>query len=236
MALMKKMFRLYAYLTGIVAVIVFIGVAFTTRAPVAFTFAVLIGFLAFWFYKNSIELPPPQSIENGPSQTDNPEVPLREEKHPSEGSLKNDGQAVYGAQEEGLPIKNGSKIVDQKEPVKKGQNNKNPLVGGLCSFLIPGLGQVYDGETERGIIIFFGTLVGSFVFLIPGLIVWLFGIYDAYTMAEKMNANKIPFKPTKKAHMILFVVLVVVTIVIIAMLVFLVVMAAFTAVNPPHII
>jgi hypothetical protein len=35
----------------------------------------------------------------------------------------------------------------------------NPTVSGLCSFLIPGLGQVVSGETGRGIA-FFGGYVG----------------------------------------------------------------------------
>lgn len=98
---------------------------------------------------------------------------------------------------------------------------KNPWVATLCSFFIPGLGQVYNGETAKGIGIFFGTLVGFFLFFIPGLLVWLFGLYDAYTTAKKMNSGEIPFKPTRTAHLILFIVLAVFTTLVIVFLIFL---------------
>ena len=89
---------------------------------------------------------------------------------------------------------------------------KSPILAVLCSFFLPGLGQVYDGEMERGIAIFLGTLVGFFVFVIPGLIFWIFGMKDASSLANRMNKREIPFKPTNTAHMIIFFILAVLTI------------------------
>ncbi len=107
-----------------------------------------------------------------------------------------------------LGISDTLNVIEKKEPVQEIQEEKSSFLAALCSFFIPGLGQVYDGETARGVGIFFGTLIGTFIFLIPGLIVWLFGVYDAYSIAKKMNDKEIPFKPTNTAHMILFFILV----------------------------
>jgi TM2 domain-containing membrane protein YozV len=100
--------------------------------------------------------------------------------------------------------------VDSKKPDQVHSEEKSPWVATICSFFIPGLGQVYNGETAKGIAVFFGTLIGFFIYFIPGLLVWLFGLYDAYTTAKKMNAGEIPFRPTKTAHMILFFILVII--------------------------
>ena len=62
-----------------------------------------------------------------------------------------------------------------------------------------------------------------FSFIIPGLIVWVFGLYDAYTTANKMNNQEIPFIPTNTAHMIIFFILVMI---IVVMVIFLVVLPA----------
>ena len=101
------------------------------------------------------------------------------------------------------------------------RNQKNPILAVLCSFFLPGLGQVYNGEIGLGFAVFFGALIGFFVFLIPGLIVWIYGLSNAYSTAHKMNTGQIPFKPAKKVHIILFIIIAVV----IAIVIFLVVMA-----------
>jgi TM2 domain-containing membrane protein YozV len=85
---------------------------------------------------------------------------------------------------------------------------KNPFLALICSLFIPGLGQVYDGLTARGIAIFLGTIVGLVIYIIPGVFVWLYGMYDAYSMAKKMNDQEIPFMPTNTAHLILFFIIV----------------------------
>jgi TM2 domain-containing membrane protein YozV len=125
-----------------------------------------------------------------------------------------------------LDISNSVKVIEKKESIQDIQEEKSSFLAALCSFFIPGLGQVYDGETARGVGIFFGTLIGAFIFIIPGVIVWLFGIHDAYTIAKKMNNKEIPFKPTSTAHMILFFILVVFITAVVIFFVFLWAMAA----------
>jgi TM2 domain-containing membrane protein YozV len=95
-----------------------------------------------------------------------------------------------------------------------GQGEKNPVLAALASFLFSGLGQVYNGNFVKGILIFFGTLIGAMIFTIPGIIVLVYGIYDAYTTAKKMNDGQIPFVPYQMMHIIAFVVLGIVVVII----------------------
>ncbi|MDD3111874.1 MAG: hypothetical protein PHU26_06235 [Methanofollis liminatans] len=44
-----------------------------------------------------------------------------------------------------------------------------------------------------------------FVTGFPGLIVAIYGIYDVYKTAKRMNAGEIPYRATNVLHMILFV-------------------------------
>jgi ABC-type Na+ efflux pump, permease component len=113
---------------------------------------------------------------------------------------------------------------------------KSTAVAAICSLVIPGLGQVYDGKLERGFLIFFGTVIGLFLFIIPGLCVWAFGIYDAYTIACQMNNKEIPFLPTKTAHLLLFVLLAIVTVAAAFILLALLAFAMFTSPAMMHMV
>lgn len=84
---------------------------------------------------------------------------------------------------------------------------KSPIVAALSSLIFTGLGQVYNGNIGRGFLILVGAIIGSFFFVVPGIAVALYGIYDAYTTAKRMNAGEIPYKETNVLHMVLFVVL-----------------------------
>ena len=120
-------------------------------------------------------------------------------------------------------------IVEKQDSIQivRVPEEKNPVLATICSFFIPGLGQVYNGETAKGVGIFAGTLIGLFIFIIPGLIVWVFGLYDAYTTAKKMNTKEIPFIPTNTAHMIIFFIMVVIIVAVVMFLLVLSAMAIF---------
>lgn len=69
---------------------------------------------------------------------------------------------------------------------------KNPGLAAVLSFLIPGLGQVYNGHILQGILLLIiyiialsSLVVGIGFILVP--IVWICGIVDAYREAEKFN-------------------------------------------------
>ena len=107
---------------------------------------------------------------------------------------------------------------------------RNPIIAAIASFFIPGLGQVYDGEGLLvGCMWLLGTLIGSAIFILPGILIWLYGIYNAYTVAEKMNSGLLPYKPVNTQNMIILVILAVVLFVIcaIVLVIFAAIMAAF---------
>lgn len=69
----------------------------------------------------------------------------------------------------------------------------NPILALIISFFLPGIGTVYAGNIMKGLIIFvvaliLGALATLFVIgIIPWIIyiiVWLYGMYDAYTTAQ----------------------------------------------------
>jgi TM2 domain-containing membrane protein YozV len=64
-------------------------------------------------------------------------------------------------------------------------DNNNPIIAAVLSFFIPGLGQyLINKKAKKGVAFFFGTLIGYIFLIIPGVIVWLFNIYDAYMEAQ----------------------------------------------------
>ncbi|MGA2105075.1 MAG: hypothetical protein ABSG06_06745 [Methanoregula sp.] len=98
------------------------------------------------------------------------------------------------------------------------REQKSQMIAGICSTFLPGLGQVYNGEAAKGFALFILTCVGLTLGLIllgiPGAIVWLYAMYDAYTTARKMNTGETPFHETRMLHMILFIVFAIAVIVI----------------------
>ena len=86
------------------------------------------------------------------------------------------------------------------------ETEKNPQIAVFCSSLIPGLGQVYNGENRKGLVLLLGTLLGLLCILIPGLVVWVYSMYDAHITATKMNEGTLEFRPMQPVSMVLFVV------------------------------
>jgi len=94
------------------------------------------------------------------------------------------------------------------------REQKSTLIAGACSLVLPGLGQVYNGETAKGFALFIMTCVGLVILFVPGLIVWLYAMYNAYKTAGKMNTGEIPFREMRMLHVILFVVFAIAVIVV----------------------
>ena len=71
---------------------------------------------------------------------------------------------------------------------------KNSGLAAVLSFFFPGLGQIYNGEIGKGILIMFVQFINTLLmFVIIGFItfpiVWIWGMIDAYKTAEKINAS-----------------------------------------------
>jgi TM2 domain-containing membrane protein YozV len=105
-------------------------------------------------------------------------------------------------------------------------NEKNPQIAVFCSSLIPGLGQVYNGETLKGFVFLFGTLLGLFFILIPGLVVWIYSMYDAHLTAGKMNEGTLEFRPMQPAYMVVFVVAAVFLVIVVVVAITLIVISS----------
>ncbi len=62
---------------------------------------------------------------------------------------------------------------------------KDPGIAAVLSFFITGLGQIYNGQIFKGLLLMLIQIINGFLcFLLIGFvllpIVWIFGIVDAY--------------------------------------------------------
>jgi TM2 domain-containing membrane protein YozV len=62
---------------------------------------------------------------------------------------------------------------------------KSPGIALLLSFLLCGVGQMYNGQVGKGILMLIGCIIAWFVFL--GWIIWIWSMVDAYSTAKQMN-------------------------------------------------
>jgi TM2 domain-containing membrane protein YozV len=106
---------------------------------------------------------------------------------------------------------------------------KNPVTAGILSFIFIGSGQVYNGQTGKGIGILIGVIITSFIPVLP-LIVWIYGLYDAYTTAQKMNKGEIAYIESSTGKVIAFIVVEI----ILAVIFFLFIMAIITGSSPSY--
>lgn len=141
------------------------------------------------------------------SQHDHLKTP--ELETPSAG--ENDEQAVAG--DEVASASRFEKGAARIEPEPTGSfhptgqtvSGKNPWVALALSFVIPGVGQFYNGDHSKGAVILIGAIVGGLVsggvLTIP---VWIWAMIDAYKVASGqgktwppiVNAPDIRFRPT----------------------------------------
>jgi len=71
---------------------------------------------------------------------------------------------------------------------------KNPGLAAVLSFFYMGLGQIYNGQIGKGIAFIVAyTVSWILIFVLIGLlttpILWIYGMYDAYKSAEKVNLD-----------------------------------------------
>jgi TM2 domain-containing membrane protein YozV len=83
-----------------------------------------------------------------------------------------------------------------QQPAVASMQKKSAGVALILSFFLPGLGQIYNGQTGKGIgmiilsVIFW--LLSTIVIGIPFyIILWIYGMYNAYSTANQINAGAI---------------------------------------------
>lgn len=112
------------------------------------------------------------------------------------------------------------------------ERRKSPGLAALASFLLAGLGQVYNGNLLKGLGVFLGVLIGSLFFVIPGVAVFLYGIFDAYSTAQKMNTGERPFEGHSWFQIALFLVIVAVVVFIVYLIVLAIMVVFMEYVDP----
>lgn len=65
---------------------------------------------------------------------------------------------------------------------------KDPSVAAILSFVITGAGNIYNGRVGKGIVLTIAAIIGWFL-IIPGIVIWIWGVFDAYKEAQAINAD-----------------------------------------------
>jgi TM2 domain-containing membrane protein YozV len=65
---------------------------------------------------------------------------------------------------------------------------KEPGVALLLSFLLPGLGQIYNGDVGKGIAFMLGFFV--LIWIGIGIAFWIWSMIDAYQSATNINMGR----------------------------------------------
>lgn len=73
---------------------------------------------------------------------------------------------------------------------------KNPGLAAVLSFLVVGLGQIYNGQIAKGLLLLVGAIISGVLMLVLigfvfWFIIWIYAIYDAYNTAKRINIGEI---------------------------------------------
>ncbi|HVT82445.1 MAG TPA: hypothetical protein VHM90_17520 [Phycisphaerae bacterium] len=67
----------------------------------------------------------------------------------------------------------------------------NPVVAALLTWLLLGTGHwLINGQQKKWIMILVATLIGSILCCLPGTVIAILSIIDAYKTAQKLKAGK----------------------------------------------
>ena len=67
----------------------------------------------------------------------------------------------------------------------------NPVLAALLTWLVFGIGHmVINGQQRKWLFTFIATLVGSILCLLPGIIISILSIIDAYQTAERLKGGE----------------------------------------------
>ncbi|WNY27395.1 zinc ribbon domain-containing protein [Methanolapillus ohkumae] len=156
---------------------------------------------------------PPKSDEPAASTTAPPAADAELVYEPqTSGSSVSSGSSDTQSESKNTESTTGSNTSSQNKNQNKGQNQnqkpageKIPFLSLILSFFWPGLGQVYNGQFWRGMAFAIAVPIGYCFLIFPGLAIQIYGLYDAYTQAEKMNKGEIPFAEAKLWEVLVFI-------------------------------
>jgi TM2 domain-containing membrane protein YozV len=64
---------------------------------------------------------------------------------------------------------------------------KSPGLAAFISFLLPGAGQMYGGKILKGIIWLIAGILGYWLWVVPGIIIHICCIVNAYKTIQRYN-------------------------------------------------
>jgi TM2 domain-containing membrane protein YozV len=70
------------------------------------------------------------------------------------------------------------------QPPQLQQAGGNPALAAILSVFIPGLGQLYNGDTKKGLVMFGGAVVGLLLLGLGWLAMMIWGGIDAWQVAS----------------------------------------------------
>ncbi|WP_292490272.1 hypothetical protein [Methanoculleus sp. 10] len=101
--------------------------------------------------------------------------------------------------------------------VSRREKRKNPAIAAGLSLVFNGLGQAYNGQFTKGVAVLLGSLFGLFLLIVPGVAVWLWGVYDAWATARRMNEGLVPYRETSTLTIVAFLAVWAATIVVLSL-------------------
>ena len=86
---------------------------------------------------------------------------------------------------EAKKCKHCGEILDARMREQRAPKTWNPGTAAVLSFFLPGLGQMYRGHVGRGFGWFVLVVVGYLIFVIPGICLHVWCIYDACSEGKR---------------------------------------------------
>jgi TM2 domain-containing membrane protein YozV len=68
---------------------------------------------------------------------------------------------------------------------------KNPALACVLSLLWPGIGQIYNGQTGKGIGFIIIAIIAVMTVLFISLPFFIYAAYDSYATAKKINTGEL---------------------------------------------
>ena len=100
-----------------------------------------------------------------------------------------------------LPATNEKSIEMSKSDSTLHNSQRTYSVPALLSFFVPGLGQIVKGQIGKGIGIFFSTLLGYAMMIVPGVIIHIWAICDAHKGVIAKNHIKTHYLKPHGQHL-----------------------------------
>lgn len=99
------------------------------------------------------------------------------------------GNSVNANQE--MCVNCGTQLKSNARSMNNG-SSENPVLMGVLSFFIIGLGQLIMGQTAKGITMFVGAIIVTFItFGFGGFIIAAISVFDAVQIAKKKQSGKV---------------------------------------------